>query len=126
VPVKGTLTINGQPADGLTITFSPTDPAKPAASGPVKNGAFELFSGVQGKPGAVPGKYKVVLSKAGGADSDAVKASYMPGSKSGAKTSAPPKQELGFPQKYAVADTSDKEVEVKSGSNDIKIEISGQ
>ena len=38
------------------------------------------------------------------------------------KAAAP---ELSFPKKYTAADTSDKEVEVKPGSNDVKIEISG-
>ena len=114
VPVKGTLTIDGQPANNVQITFSPIDASLPAASGQVTNGAFELFSGAQGKPGAAPGKYKVVLAAQATADDAAYSGQ-----------GGPPKQELPFPKKYTSAETSDKEVEVTAGSNDIKIEISG-
>jgi hypothetical protein len=117
VPVKGTLTIDGAPANDVTITFAPLDSSLPTASGPVKNGAFELFSGAQGKPGAVPGKYKVVLAASGG-DAEAEAAAYESG-----QSGPPPEPQLPFPEKYQGAGTSDKEVEVTSGSNNIKIEI---
>lgn len=116
--VKGTLTINGEPANNVTVSFVPLDSSQPAASGQVTDGSFELFSGVQGTPGAAPGKYKVVLAAVANADADA--AAYMSG-----QGGAPPQQELPFPEKYKDASTSDKEVEVTSGSNDIKIDISG-
>jgi hypothetical protein len=114
-PVKGTLTIDGQPANNVSITFSPMDKAGTPATGQVTNGSFELKSGSQGKPGAVPGKYKVVLAQALGS-ADAAMAAYKKGG-------GAPKAELSFPEKYTKAETSDKEVEVKSGPNDIKIEI---
>ncbi len=116
-PVKGTLTIDGQPANNVQITFSPVDSSLPAASGNVANGSFELRSGREGKPGAAPGRYKVVLAAVGGPlTGDAAMAAYK-------KAGGPPKVEATFPEKYSKAETSDKEVEVKSGSNDIKIEI---
>ena len=115
VPVKGTLTIDGQPAKDVIITFSPVDPKMPPASGPVTNGAFELRTGTQGKLGAVVGKYKVTLAQqVAAADAGA-------GYKSA--KGAPPKVEKSFPDKYASPTTSDKEVEVTAGANDIKIEI---
>jgi hypothetical protein len=117
VSVKGTLTIDGQPANDVTITFVPTDSSLPTASGPVSNGSFELFSGVQGKAGAVPGKYKVVLAQAASADETP---DYMA---SGGDPTLAPAQELPFPEIYKDASTSDKEVEVTSGDNDIKIDI---
>ena len=84
------------------------------------NGSFELFSGAQGKPGAVPGKYKVTLAASGGsAEADA--AAYESAEGGG----PPPEQEAPFPAIYKDSGTSDKEVEVTSGSNDIKIDISG-
>lgn len=61
VPVQGTLTIDGKPADGVMITLTPVDTSKAVATGKVTNGAFELFTGIKGEPGAAPGKYKVVL-----------------------------------------------------------------
>jgi hypothetical protein len=119
VNVKGTLTIDGQPANNVTITFAPVDSSLPTASGPVNNGTFELFSGAEGKPGAVPGKYKVVLAASAG-DPEADAAAYAPGATGG----PPAAPEAPFPEKYSNAGTSDKEVEVTSGSNDIKIDIS--
>ncbi len=114
VPVNGTLTIDGQPANNLSITFSPVDQSLPTATGTVTDGSFELFCGIEGAPGAVPGKYKVVLAETGGGGTD-----YMTGGGGG----GPPTQELTFPKKYSTAGTSDKEVEVTAGSPDIQIEI---
>jgi hypothetical protein len=125
VPVKGTLTIGGQPANGVGITLTPSDPKLLPASGNVENGAFTVFTGNQGTPGAMPGKYKVVLSvSSGGAGAaEAAKAKYAQGQTEGAKTSAPKEAKAPFPDKYKSAATSDKEVEVSSGSNDLKIDI---
>jgi len=117
VPAKGTLTIDGQPADNVTINLSPLDSTLPMASGPVKGGAFELFSGAQGKPGAVPGKYKVVLAQTGPASMEEAKAMYSKGG------GPPPKPKASFPEKYLQAGTSDKEVEIKAGPNELKIDI---
>ncbi len=125
VPVKGTLTIDGQPADKIQITFAPLEKSLPTASGNVINGSFELLSGVEGDPGAVPGKYKVVLRAEGPALEDAMKA--MMAGKGGRAPGGPPEaagQKPPFPEKYSSASTSDKEVEVTRGSNNIKIEIS--
>jgi len=117
VPVKGTLTIDGQPADNVSITLSPLDSKLPTASGQVKNGAFQLFTGSQGKPGAVPGKYKVVLSQMQTASPEELKAMYVKGG------GPPPSPKRSFAEKYTQASTSDKEVEVKSGPNDLKIDV---
>ncbi len=124
-PVKGTLTIDGQPADGIRITFSPLDDAGEEAVGEAKNGSFELFSGVQGKSGAVPGKYKVVLA-AGAADGGETPDYMNPDNASGGSSSEPAAQKLAFPEKYTQVSTSDKEVEVTSGPNDIKIDITSE
>lgn len=118
-PVKGTLTIDGQPADNVMITLSPMDAKLSPASGQVKAGSFTLSSGAQGTAGAAPGKYKVVLTQQASLSSEEAAAAY--GGK-GAK--GPPKApEISFPKKYTSADTSDKEVEVKAGANDLKIDI---
>jgi hypothetical protein len=91
------------------------------ASGPVQNGSFKLFTGTQGTPGAIPGKYKVVLVAAAGA---APTASMYQQAAAGASRSSPaPTAALPFPDKYKDAATSDEEVEITSGSNTLKIEI---
>ena len=121
VPVKGTLTIDGQPANDVMITFSPLDPKLESASGQVRSGAFQLYSGSEGKEGAMVGKYKVVLAPTGAAASGDMSSMYKDAE--GTKGSQAPKPKLSFPEKYTKAETSDKEVEVTSGSNDIKIDI---
>ena len=121
VAVSGTLTIDGEPADGLTITLSPLDADGSAASGPVTGGSFELFSGVQGKAGAVPGKYKVTLAEAAGSG-DTTPDYMKPGAAAGS-SSEPKEAEAAFPAKYGAAETSDKEVEVTAGGDDLVIEI---
>jgi hypothetical protein len=120
VPVEGTLTIDGKPANDVTIDLIPSDPAGSVASGRAENGSFRLFTGATGTPGAVVGKYKVVLNSTatGGASM------YQP-QEGGADRSgsAAPEVKLPFPEKYRHAKTSDKEVEITSGSNTLKIEI---
>ena len=116
VPVQGTLTIGGQPANNVIIGFVPAGETIPGASGKVENGSFKVFTGREGKPGAVPGKYKVVLTFIGAATTDIYKTDKS-------ESSAAPKVTLPFPEKYQNAATSDKEVEITNGSNDLKIDI---
>lgn len=64
VAVRGTVTLDGQPLEGVTVTFIPQDGAEsrysPAASTEA-DGSFSLST--INKQGALAGKYKVVLSK---------------------------------------------------------------
>jgi hypothetical protein len=129
VPVNGTLTIDGQPASNLIITLVPVDSTKPVATGNVSSGSFTLFSGTAGDPGAVPGKYKVVLQAAVAASSqEEAKARYAGQSKAGGKgggTAAPQETvSMPFAERYASSATSDKEVEITSGKNDLTIDVS--
>jgi hypothetical protein len=68
VPVTGSVTYNGQPVDGATVTFSPDVPIMELAS---KHGAFGTTD-AEGKftlktfedgDGAVPGTYRVSIAK---------------------------------------------------------------
>ncbi len=117
VPAKGTLTIDGQPADNVQINLVPADASLSPASGNVAKGSFELFSGAQGKSGASPGKYKLTLRQLTSGEDQA--AMYKSG-----KKGPPPAPKPTFPEKYLQADTSDKEVEIPaSGTSALKIEI---
>jgi hypothetical protein len=118
VPVEGTLKIDGQPANNIGIDFVPVAQGGTTSSGTVENGKFTLFAGVQGTPGAVVGKYKVVLrdmSSGGGAE--------MYGAEGSGGSSKPKVQKPPFPAKYSDPRTSDKEVEVTAGGGPITIEI---
>jgi len=118
VPVSGTLTIGGQPANNVGINLVPTAAAGIPASGNVENGAFTVFSGNEGKPGAMVGKYKVVLYPM--ASAEAAKQAYGAG---GAKSSAAPVVSAPFPDKYRDPSTSDKEIEITGATSELKIEI---
>jgi hypothetical protein len=111
-PVSGKVTIGGQPAEGLQVTFTPLESGKEAASGNIgPGGEYTLYTGVDGKEGAPPGKYKVTLSDPG--DS-----SYM-------ETGTDPTTiETGrVPKEYRNVTTTPKEVEVTAGENTINIDI---
>ena len=116
-PVSGKITVAGKPLGNCSITFSAVTPIKdgePGYSGTVKNGEYTLGDG---KSGAAAGKYKVVLSLG----ADAAKEAMMKGAGAAGQgyTAA---SEL-FPKEFGDAATSTKEVEVKTGSNTINIEL---
>lgn len=63
VPVTGTVTLNGSPVEGATVTFSPKDASGKAASAVTdSSGNFALQTMVAGD-GAVPGSYGVMITK---------------------------------------------------------------
>jgi hypothetical protein len=96
VAVAGTVTFRGSPVESANVIFQPLDQSN---SGPASqavtdgNGRFELTTHVgvgKFKPGIVPGKYAVTITKL---DTASI-----------SNTLAPPKNLL--PQKYANANTS--------------------
>lgn len=115
-PVTGKITIKGQPAKDILLTFSPVDPQGEPAIGLVSaDGSYTLKTGINAKPGARAGKYKVVIA------ADTSKADM---SKAYTGASGPPKPpESPAPKEYESAKTSPKEVEVLAQSNTINIDI---
>lgn len=107
-PVTGKLTKGGQPLGDVTITFLPADGTLPASSGDVgADGSFQLTCD-DGRPGAVAGAHKVILSvKMTEQDYD--------------NADGPP--EPPFPSEYGDKSTSPKEVQVTESENSITIEI---
>lgn len=62
VNVKGVVKLDGQPLGGATVVFTPVNEKGKSASGLTKSdGTFELKN-ANGKTGAEPGEYKVVVS----------------------------------------------------------------
>jgi hypothetical protein len=64
VPVSGTLTLNGKPLEGATVTFAP-DPTNPVGT---PGGAFtdkdgSYIAASDQRPGLAAGKYKVLVTK---------------------------------------------------------------
>ena len=115
VPVKGTLTIAGQPANNVILTLHPEDSTKTPVSGAVTNGSFSLVD--EHGNGASPGKYKPVLAMRGGSK-EQVEAAMKKGK-------GPPKPPVpAFPDIYLKAATSDKTVNVTGQS--LSIDIPGR
>ncbi|MGO8751817.1 MAG: hypothetical protein ACLQNE_38230 [Thermoguttaceae bacterium] len=113
VPVKGTLTIGGQLADGVNLTLQPEDSKQSPVTGVVSKGSFDL-AGAQGEKRAAPGKYKVVLGMGMSKEAEAA-----------VKKGGKPKPATPiFPDKYLRGSSSDKEV-VVSGQN-LTIDIPGR
>lgn len=114
-PVSGTITINGEPADGLQVTFAPIGDVGAEAAGNVSNGTYTMFSGVKGTPGVQAGKYKVLLQEVGDT-------SYMEDPNENKNVDPTQSKSTGgkIPVEYADAP---KEVEVTEGDNKIDIEI---
>jgi len=61
VPVEGVVRLDGQPLDGATVVFTSEDGKKTFSGFTDAGGAFSLGGGE--KPGALPGTYKVTVTK---------------------------------------------------------------
>lgn len=124
VPVKGTLKVGGAPAADVQITLSPIDEGLQAASGNTgPNGEFALTTGQTGTPGAMVGKYKVVLRSLAGTDADYMNQTEDNSEEAADGGSATPSGGGKIPKKYENQKTSDKEVEITGKTNDLVIEI---
>ena len=58
VVVKGTVRVNGKPAEEGSINFAPLDGVGPSTGGKIENGTYEL----EGKAAVVPGKKRVSIA----------------------------------------------------------------
>ncbi len=63
--VEGVVTLDGSPVEGVTVGFSPVDPAGMAAVGTTDaNGVFSSVDrGRRAEGGALPGEYNVTFMK---------------------------------------------------------------
>jgi hypothetical protein len=115
VAVTGTVTNGGTPLEGANVIFHPVESGQTLASQAVTDaqGRFELSTHVGAgkfKPGIVPGRYAVAITKL---DTASI-----------ATTLAPPKNLL--PKKYADPKTSGLVAEVVEGQeNDFEFALSG-
>jgi hypothetical protein len=119
VPFSGRVTLDGQPLTGATVTFSPIGQNKgvmPANGYTDEAGKYALSIGsAKKKPGAVPGKYKVVISQLKTSDG----AVFDPAKKS----AVPPRETL--PPKYSEIVQSKLEATIpdKGGSEDFELKL---
>lgn len=119
VPVSGTVTLDGNPIDKAGVMFIP-DTGRPATGVTDPQGHFTLTTAPDGN-GAEVGKYQVTVSlkKISGVAADAN------GLEAGPAT-GPIKEEYIVPQKYSDPKTSGITVEVKSGMEQVKLELTSK
>jgi hypothetical protein len=136
VPVTGTVTLDGKPLDGAAVSFVPVvDDTKPKSGQTPATGQTDatgkfVLGSVAGV-GAVAGKYNVGVSKAP-PGAPGTKGEAPKGAPPGTMLSGPPMQTSPgtpgppknlVPEKYINPDKSGITVEVKSGMEPVKIEL---
>jgi hypothetical protein len=111
-PARGKVTLNGQPVQMAQIELEPVTPGQGAEAtgiiGPGGTFALRTYSNTKEPDGAVPGKYKVVIK------------GYDPTVTGVAPKGVTPTK---VPAKYASTSTTDKTVEIKAESNNLKIDL---
>lgn len=123
-PVKGQVTLNGQPLTDVIVNFSPIDgdPAKMASGQVDASGNYSLRSGPQGKEGAPPGRYKVYLTPVAPTPQEGQ--SYGgSGPQTPGESAGPPQATTNIPQQWLSAASTPFEAEVKAEPNTIPIDV---
>lgn len=135
--VKGTVTLDGAPVAGANVSFAPKDDkAGRTAVGVTDNSGKFTLSTAGGGPGAMPGSYRVAISKTEGgpaptaptSQDEAMRAIKEKMASGGAKAmmakSGPPKDLL--PAIYKSPEKSGLTAEVtEGGKNDFTFELKG-
>ncbi len=110
-PVSGTVRVEGQPVSGGVVTFAPIGTegtaGKPAVGAVQSDGTFVLGTDAK-EDGAMLGRHRVIYSPP---------AVESPPVQEGKHAEAPP------PSPYAGLIPKEAEVEVKPGSNEIRIDL---
>lgn len=115
VPVKGKITLAGQPLAKATVSFQP-DGTGNGATGITDDGGNYVLSTFAAKDGAVPGKYKITVTKfeeaTSGSSVDVNDPGYAPPTEGA--TAAKPKSIV--PEQYSDPAKSGLTAEVATGA----------
>jgi hypothetical protein len=119
VPASGTVTLDGKPVDGAQVVFVPAGDGATGAFGTTNaSGHFSLRS-YDEKDGAIPGTYKVQVSK--------TIQKLLDGPKGSLDGGDPVRFEYGVPAKYTGAQTSGLTATIPdAGTSDIKLQLSSK
>lgn len=123
-PVTGTVTLNGNPVDGATVTFQPIDASGKAAVGLTDSAGKYALTTFGSNDGAVSGSYKITVIKTetpAPSNGDAAGEYVPPEALGPGARPAAPKNLL--PEKYANAQTSGLTATVKEESNTINLTL---
>jgi len=120
VPAAGILTLDGKPVDGAQVVLVADSQGATGAFGATDaNGRFSLRA-FEEKDGAIPGSYKVQVSKTILTNLDPAAAANLDGGK-------PIRNDYGVPPKYTGFETSGLTATIPdSGTTDLKFELSSK
>ena len=134
VDAGGTVTLDGQPVAGATVSFAPEGTGRHATALTGVNGKFELTT-VHPGDGAIPGRYKITVSKITQPVDNSlpatqeegmrrIKEQLQKGGEAAVLKQAKEKPKNELPTKYSAAETSGLAAEIQSGrGNDIPLEL---
>jgi hypothetical protein len=111
VKVEGTVTLDGKPLSGASVTFNPVGGGRPSVGTTDSSGHFQLTTFNTGD-GALPGDYKVTVRKDDG-DSSAGRADVAPSQGKLGKGDDYTKAMMGYAKKAAEKKKSPSQVPVK-------------
>jgi len=117
IPVSGTVTLDGKPVAGASVMFSPEPSGRPATGVTDEQGRFTLKTFEAGD-GALVGKHTVTVAL--------VKTTGFMADKDGLSGGIAPegiREEWIVPKKFADPKTSGLSVEVASGMDDVKLDL---
>ena len=118
VPVRGTVTLDGQPVSGAAVLLIPSEGGRPAEGISDEDGSFRLSTFAHGD-GALPGQHAVTITlidPTGGRPADAAGLSpTAPG------VTVPTKWTV--PKKYSMPTTSGITVEVEQGIEPLTLRL---
>ena len=127
VPVSGTVTYNGQPVDGATVTFISKGSARASLGVTDANGVFRLTTYGEQNDGAPPGEYVVTIAKLEGGS--AATLSGVPedttqlGYEVNSETDKQEEAKSLLPEKYNGADSGLTATVGADGTNGLKFEL---
>jgi hypothetical protein len=119
VPATATVTYNGSPVDGATVTFYPAGESGKGAFGRTDSSGKAILGTYESQDGAVPGEYTVTVFKTEGATSgvvgDAEESDVPDDEGEGAEEAEGSEAGGTLPAKYADMTTSDLNATVTEG-----------
>jgi len=120
VPLTGTVTLDGEPVEGASVTFMPQFTGQPATGTTDVTGKFSLRTHPHGE-GVMPGKHKVTVQKMEISgllpDDQGLSGGIAPGGI---------QETWHTPKRYASPETSDLVVEVEPGMEPVEVKLKSE
>lgn len=125
VEASGVVTLDGQPVEGASVVFIPSDGGQYPAQGLTDSSGRFSLQAFEEKSGAVPGKYAVQVSKTVTVDAQGNEVPPPEADESSHDTGNSNVHYVNkLPKKYASMATSGLQVEIPAeGISDIKLEL---